>query len=139
MVKENGEDKRLVLCLDNINEVTKKRDGYNYVEMPIEIQKENYYGYMTDRKGTAQIHSINLYCYVNSFNLCHIKTALKAITKNSEVSIKAVLFNNSNIITDAGFTKHDFYLIVDEKSYLLETFVGPDNSVNPVQYSIVNN
>lgn len=137
LVRENKEGSKLILCLDNINEVTGQRDGCGSCETPIEIKKENYYGYMSDHKGTAEIHSINLHAQIKTFDICHIKTALKSISKDSEIYIKAVLFNNSDNIIKVEFNRHDFYLIVDGKTFLLETFVGPDNSASPVQYSII--
>jgi hypothetical protein len=64
----------------------------------------------------------------------HLFTFLKAIKKDSDVRFKVIAFNSCENWLKVDFVSHQLYGIIDDNYYLLDTYVGYDNSASPISY-----
>lgn len=120
------------LCIDGKIPYTDKVEQV-FVETETEISIENYSSYENEERRKRAVNSI---CFHESFysGFNHIGTFLDAIKKDSDVRFKAVVFNGSNDIREVGFVRHSLYGIIDNnKSFLLSSYCGKDNSASPIQ------
>lgn len=134
-IKHDSENKTTVLRLliDAVNEITGEKYSTS-IETETELSCSNHFGY--GNSGKFNLVRLNVCNSIQHFAPCHVNTALKAIKKDSDVKIRAILFNDTHNDKNVGFSRHDFYLIVDNNAYLLQSYVGPNNSVSPVIFTV---
>ena len=63
------------------------------------------------------------------------KTFLRAIkSEQTNLRFEVVINNSSNYLLDAHLTRHELFGLVNDDRYLLEVYVGRQNSGSPVQF-----
>lgn len=130
VASRNDEDgQHMTLCLDL--PVPYSRDTHRaFVMVPTEIRVENY---KKDSKGDEKIcfhcHTWNNGASRND----HVRTFLKMITKSSDVKFHVIAYNCNDAMRKVGFVGHTLYGIIDDKTFLLNDYVGPDNLASPIQ------
>jgi hypothetical protein len=117
------------LCIKNQEQYT-DRDTTNYVETDTEFRVQNY----TRSEGTEQrsIHEICFHHWISQQD-SHVITFLKAIHKNSDVrfTIKAFIYMDTE--HNPIQVKHELYGMVDQQTYFLHAYFGPDNTASPIK------
>ncbi len=97
-----------------------------------EIHITNFSGSIFGRNSKVDITRICFTDMIYNTDLCHYKTFLSAIKKDSDVSFEVIAYNSSESIISVNWVSHQIYGIVDNKKYFLKSYTGPDNSASPV-------
>jgi hypothetical protein len=118
----------MYLCIDIKKKYSTAYPNFETVETPIEIKFERYD--YTQRP----IQRVSFAISAGYEHRSHLRTFLKKIRKESEVSFIVIVNNDNENIKNAGMECHQLYGIVDNNTYLLESFVGPVNTVSAVQF-----
>lgn len=63
----------------------------------------------------------------------HVKTFLDTIKKDSDVSFYIVAYNGCDTYNALNLVSHQLYGLVNGNRYLLQDYVGKDNSASPVR------
>lgn len=101
-----------------------------WVDAETDMRIENYssYGNGSEKRATGTI------CFhLSRWEGNHIETFLKDIKKDSDVRFKVVAFNGNETWKEVGLVSHSLYGEIGNKCYLLDTFVGKDNTASPVR------
>jgi len=130
--KEEEIDRTYIrLCLEVPVKFSDRKETV-FVETDTEIRIDNYSGWNGEKKVPNEI------CFHESVypstGQGHIITFLSAIRKESDVKFRIVAWSSSDNLKNVGFTTHILYGRIDEKEYLLSTYVGPENLASPVKY-----
>jgi len=129
--KEETDRTYIRLCLDVPVKFSDRKESV-FVETDTEIRVDNYSGRNGGKKEPIEISF-----YESVYPTCgpgHISTFLNAIKKDSDVKFRIVAWSASDNLRNVGFTQHILYGRIDDKEYLLSTYVGPENSASPVKY-----
>lgn len=63
------------------------------------------------------------------------QTFLRSIkNEKTQVGFEVVINNAGNWLKEAGLTRHEIYGLVNENRFLLEVYVGRQNSASPIQW-----
>lgn len=118
------------LCLRHREKYT-NQEHMIFIETDTEINIDNYSYYYTK----LEKRTINEICFHMSVyeSNNHIATFLNAIKKQSNVNFKVVAFNSCDVYRKKELIAHQLYGIVDNKYFLLDTYVGDDNLASPVK------
>ena len=117
------------LCIYEKEKYSNK-ENLVFIETDTEIRIENY-----SHHGNLSERSISVICFQISVYRedCHIRTFLNAIKKESDVKFRVVAFNGCDYHREKQLVSHQLYGIVDNRSYLLSSYTGADNSASPVR------
>ena len=136
--KDDGTDTHrnfIRLCIDVRIKFTDRKESV-FVECDTKVDVTNYSTYRTYDNGNVTHNpkkSTDNICFHNSiYGDSHITTFLNNIKKDSEVSFKVIAYNNSEFLNRNNMVSHSLYGYIDQKCYLLEKYVGGDNSASPV-------
>lgn len=120
------------LCLEERNKYTQKYEMI-FIEYPVHDIK--YEGCSPDKPQQIEnLQRISFHEHALGHGLQCTLTMLKSIKESSKLKLNVVAFNTSKNLVNANFTAHTAYLYVDEKCFLFQSYVGPDNLSSPIQY-----
>jgi hypothetical protein len=124
----------MYLCIDTPKKYTDDKVT-QFIETDTTFNITNYSNVIS---GTGKYEGeTNVICFhLNniSFNgISHVQTFLNAIKKDSDVSFRIVAYNGCEYYKESNLVSHQLYGIIDGNRYLLENFVGKDNSASPVR------
>lgn len=136
--KDDGHEHRtfIRLCIDVRIKFTDRKESV-FVECDTTVEVTNYSTYKTYEDGTDTHYpkkSTSNICFHNSiYGDSHVTTFLNNIKKDSEVSFKVIAYNNTDMLRRHDMVSHTLYGYIDNKCYMLDKYVGSDNSASPVQ------
>lgn len=127
VIREPQGDEYIRLCFEVKNKITGNNEML-FIETPTRIK-------LNICQGNTEPNRICFHerSYHNG-RTEHVRTFLKDIKKDSEVSFTVLINNNSTWLTDANLTSHSLYGHIGEKNYLLSIYTGPKNLASPVQF-----
>jgi hypothetical protein len=128
----NGSNKERIymrLCLEYLFKYSTTPETI-FVETDSEIRIENYSSYSGLNK--REINEICFHMDVLRPD-SHVLSFLNTIKKESDVQFKVVAFNGCDFYKNNNLISHQLYGIIDEKCFLLSSYVGADNSASPVR------
>lgn len=99
-----------------------------YVEHEVSVSVESYGG------KKYSINELELCFHMSYYQLgSHVQSFLSTVGKNTQVGFHIRMHNNNDNYLRAGFTCHQLIGIQDIRYFLLDSFVGPENSACPVK------
>jgi len=117
------------LCIEGREKYTEKVDTI-FVEADTEIRVDNY---LPDN-GNSKREITQICFHADVYREeSHIRSFLNAIKKDSDVKFRVVAFNGSYYWNEKQAVSHQLYGLIDNHGYLLDFYIGGDNTASPVR------
>lgn len=130
-IENNIKRTYMYLCVDVKNKYKPSKTDTAYIETDTEIGIDNYSQMEGNRREVETIcfHITNL----TFKGVTHLQTFLQAMKKDSDVSFKVSAYCGNDYYKELKLVSHKLTGIVDGKCYLLDCYVGANNSASPVR------
>lgn len=120
----------MYLCIDERSKYDSNKKETIFVETDTTLRINNCSTHV-DGNRSGKTNYIAFHCSI--YGDSHIQTFLNAIKKNSDVSFYIVAYNGCDNDTEHKIVRHQLYGDIDGSRYLLENYVGPNNTASPVK------
>lgn len=125
-LRHPGDKPFVILQVCRYNPLTGQRISDREVRQPVDVQVVNY-------RSTVEVDKVFFSEFLHAGSPSHIKTFLAAIKPKSTISFQVLAFNQNGNLNEIGWSGHRLTGIVDNQSYLLIDYAGPQNLASPVR------